>query len=85
MVGAKGLARGVVEWRSRVTGEERELALDAPVEDAGGPPGLIGGPVGGGPGGRRPTGNGGETARQGVHSSEAALLYFQICRSVGVK
>jgi prolyl-tRNA synthetase len=26
VVGAKGLARGVVEWRSRATGEERELA-----------------------------------------------------------
>jgi prolyl-tRNA synthetase len=32
VVGAKGLARGVVEWRSRITGEERELALDSPVE-----------------------------------------------------
>jgi prolyl-tRNA synthetase len=26
VVGAKGLARGVVEWRSRATGEDRELA-----------------------------------------------------------
>ena len=33
VVGAKGLARGIVEWRSRATGEERELATDAPVED----------------------------------------------------
>ena len=33
VVGAKGLARGIVEWRSRATGEERELAADAPVED----------------------------------------------------
>ena len=33
VVGAKGLARGIVEWRSRTTGEERELAVDAPVED----------------------------------------------------
>jgi prolyl-tRNA synthetase len=33
VVGAKGLARGVVEWRSRITGEERELAVDAPVEE----------------------------------------------------
>jgi prolyl-tRNA synthetase len=32
VVGAKGLARGVVEWRSRSTGEERELALDSPAE-----------------------------------------------------
>jgi len=28
VVGAKGLARGVVEWRTRASGEERELALD---------------------------------------------------------
>jgi prolyl-tRNA synthetase len=33
VVGAKGLARGVVEWRSRASGEERELAADAPVAD----------------------------------------------------
>jgi prolyl-tRNA synthetase len=33
VVGAKGLARGVVEWRSRTTGEERELAVDSPVSD----------------------------------------------------
>ncbi|MGA3145855.1 MAG: proline--tRNA ligase [Acidimicrobiales bacterium] len=33
VVGAKGLARGIVEWRSRETGEERELATDAPVGD----------------------------------------------------
>jgi prolyl-tRNA synthetase len=33
VVGAKGLARGVVEWRSRTTGEERELAVNCPVED----------------------------------------------------
>ena len=33
VIGAKGLARGVVEWRSRSTGEEREIALDAVVED----------------------------------------------------
>jgi prolyl-tRNA synthetase len=32
VVGSKGLARGIVEWRSRSTGEERELAVDAPVE-----------------------------------------------------
>ncbi len=32
VVGAKGVARGIVEWRSRATGEERELALDAPAE-----------------------------------------------------
>lgn len=32
VVGAKGLARGVVEWRSRITGEERELDLDSTVE-----------------------------------------------------
>jgi prolyl-tRNA synthetase len=28
VVGAKGLARGVVEWRSRSTGEERALDAD---------------------------------------------------------
>jgi prolyl-tRNA synthetase len=33
VVGAKGLARGVLEWRSRSTGEERELALDSPIGD----------------------------------------------------
>jgi prolyl-tRNA synthetase len=33
VVGAKGLARGVVEWRSRTTGEERELPVDGPVSD----------------------------------------------------
>ena len=32
VVGGKGLARGIVEWRSRTTGEEREVAVDAPVE-----------------------------------------------------
>ena len=37
VVGAKGVARGVVEWRSRATGEERELALTAPVEALAGP------------------------------------------------
>jgi prolyl-tRNA synthetase len=29
VVGSKGVARGIVEWRSRATGEEREVALDA--------------------------------------------------------
>jgi len=33
VVGAKGLARGVVEWRSRTTGEERELPVGSPVGD----------------------------------------------------
>jgi len=33
VVGAKGLARGVVEWRSRATAEERELSVDSPVSD----------------------------------------------------
>jgi prolyl-tRNA synthetase len=33
VVGAKGLARGVLEWRSRATGEERELGLEATVEE----------------------------------------------------
>ena len=37
VVGAKGLARGVVEWRSRATGEERDVALDGPVEGFVGP------------------------------------------------
>jgi len=32
VVGSKGVARGIVEWRSRATGEEREVALDGPVE-----------------------------------------------------
>jgi hypothetical protein len=32
VVGGKGVARGIVEWRSRATGEEREVALDAPAE-----------------------------------------------------
>ncbi len=32
VVGAKGLARGVVEWRSRTTGEERELDVDRVLE-----------------------------------------------------
>jgi prolyl-tRNA synthetase len=29
VVGSKGLARGVVEWRTRSTGEERDVAVDA--------------------------------------------------------
>ncbi len=33
VVGAKGLARGVVEWKSRATGEEGELPADSPVSD----------------------------------------------------
>ncbi len=33
VVGAKGLARGVVEWRSRASGEERELGLEASVSE----------------------------------------------------
>jgi len=37
VIGGKGLARGVVEWRSRATGEERELAVDATVADLVGP------------------------------------------------
>ncbi|HEY4928192.1 MAG TPA: proline--tRNA ligase [Acidimicrobiales bacterium] len=37
VVGAKGLARGIVEWRSRATGEEREAALAGPVETLLGP------------------------------------------------
>jgi prolyl-tRNA synthetase len=31
VIGAKGLARGVLEWRSRASGEERELGLEASV------------------------------------------------------
>ncbi len=31
VVGGKGVARGIVEWRSRATGDEREVALDAPA------------------------------------------------------
>ena len=37
VIGAKGLARGVVEWRSRATGEEREMAADCPVGELVGP------------------------------------------------
>jgi prolyl-tRNA synthetase len=33
VVGAKGLARGIVEWRSRATGEDRELALGDVVNE----------------------------------------------------
>jgi prolyl-tRNA synthetase len=33
VIGSKGVARGVVEWRSRSTGEEREVELSAPVEE----------------------------------------------------
>ena len=40
VVGAKGVARGIVEWRSRATGEEREPGVDSPVAEL----------VGGGPG-----------------------------------
>jgi prolyl-tRNA synthetase len=32
VVGAKGVARGIVEWRSRVDGSEREADLGGPVE-----------------------------------------------------
>lgn len=32
VVGAKGLARGVVEWRSRISGEEREVPTASAVE-----------------------------------------------------
>jgi prolyl-tRNA synthetase len=32
VVGAKGLARGVVEWRSRASGEEKELDADRVVD-----------------------------------------------------
>lgn len=32
VVGAKGLGRGIAEWRSRITGEERELALAGVVD-----------------------------------------------------
>jgi prolyl-tRNA synthetase len=38
VVGAKGLARGVMEWRSRTTGEERELPVDADVAAVTGTP-----------------------------------------------
>jgi prolyl-tRNA synthetase len=33
VVGAKGLARGIVEWRSRVTGEQRELSLATAADE----------------------------------------------------
>jgi prolyl-tRNA synthetase len=32
VLGAKGVARGIVEWRSRSTGEEREAELTGPVD-----------------------------------------------------
>ncbi len=32
VVGSKGVARGIVEWRSRTTGEEREVDLNGPTE-----------------------------------------------------
>jgi prolyl-tRNA synthetase len=35
VVGSKGLAKGVVEWRTRATGEERELAVDAVLGELG--------------------------------------------------
>ena len=35
VVGSKGLAKGVVEWRTRSTGEERELAVDAVLGELG--------------------------------------------------
>ncbi len=35
VVGAKGLARGIVEWRDRATGEERELAAERVPEGLG--------------------------------------------------
>ena len=55
VVGGKGLARGMVEWRSRTTGEEREVAVDAPVADLVGVLGPTGGPEGcTGPAGSRP-------------------------------
>lgn len=33
VVGAKGVARGIVEWRSRASGAEGETAIDGPVEE----------------------------------------------------
>jgi prolyl-tRNA synthetase len=33
VIGAKGLARGVVEWRSRATGDEREVGIDASLDE----------------------------------------------------
>jgi len=32
VVGSKGVARGIVEWRSRADGEEREVDLSDPAE-----------------------------------------------------
>ena len=37
VVGGKGVARGIVEWRSRASGDERDVALDAPVGELLGP------------------------------------------------
>jgi prolyl-tRNA synthetase len=36
LLGARGVARGIVEWRDRVSGEEREVALDAAVGELSG-------------------------------------------------
>ena len=95
VVGGKGLARGVVEWRSRATGEEREMAVDATGGRSGralsrGPTGGEGCPGPGGPGGRSDGTL--STGRIPVKSHvtaftgpERPLLYFLICRSVGVK
>ncbi len=73
VVGAKGLARGVVEWRSRSTGEERELAVDSPVSDlvAGVDP-LVGEAR------QAPTSCEfwGENTRQDARGSGPSLLYF---------
>jgi len=33
VVGAKGVARGIVEVRQRATGDEREAPIDGPIED----------------------------------------------------
>ena len=35
VVGSKGLARGVVEWRIRSSGEEREIAVDSVMGELG--------------------------------------------------
>ena len=41
VVGSKGLARGVVEWRSRSTGAERDVAVDGVLDQLGlRPPGM---------------------------------------------
>ena len=80
VVGSKGVARGIVEWRSRATGEEREAPwlhrwrrCWAPDRSAGRPAGAEG----------TAAGHGADRLVR-VPRPGRALLYFSLCRSVGV-